>query len=339
MITAKDEATPEAIDGYLKPYAEKLNFNNINEALKYPRFVQIETTRLCNASCPFCPVDEWDKSTPFMADDLYSKIVDELSEFASEIRWVTLQKAGEPLLDKKIARRIKMLKDVGVNTVTLASNASALTEKKAHEILEAGLDELMISIDSVDKENYESLRRGLNYDRVLTNIRTFFAVREKVRPDCIVRVRGVAVEANDHTKNEDEFKRWESFWSDLRKPQDRIYMKRPHNWGNTFEWEEQLSQPKAVYHPCIIPWSSFNISAMGIVALCTQDYDAVANMGDVNKQTILEIWRGPAFEQLRKAHATGNRNDYKMCQGCQVYDEEFSLEKEKPALYPTAKAS
>jgi len=41
------------------------------------------------------------------------------------------------------------------------------------------------------------------------------------------------------------------------------------------------------------------------------------------------VWRGEKFAQMRKLHLEGQRNQVKLCQGCRLFDEEFSLEREK----------
>ena len=340
MILREDQLSPKALEKELEAIAEKMNLDSIDEALYFPRFVQLETTRLCNAKCPMCLIDKWDKSTPFMADDLFEKIALELEDFSEWIRWVCIQKAGEPLLDKKIAKRIRRLKDGGIKTVTMSTNASALTEKKGRELLEAGLDELMISFDAVDKETYEKIRVGLNFEKVLKNIRTFFRVRDAVRPETRIRVKGVTFHDPDEAKQVELRERWEVFWRTIRKPHDRIYMKPAHNWGNQIEWDGFIPEfPQDVFHPCVMPWSTIQITAMGTLCLCPHDFDGVFDLGSVTDTSIVEMWRGETLRRVRELHATGERNQIWLCRGCLTYDEEFSLEKDRPSLFPEEDAA
>ncbi|BAE48876.1 Predicted Fe-S oxidoreductase [Paramagnetospirillum magneticum AMB-1] len=303
--------------------------SNLEDMLRFPKYFQIETTRLCNARCPFCAIDQWDKSTPFMSDELFRKIADEIISQRDWIKFVDLQRAGEPLLDKKIYERVAYMKDGGVTNVVLTTNASSLTERNARRLLEAGIDELMLSIDSVQKDKYEKLRVGLPFEKVMDNIRGFFALRDQIRPSCMVRVRGVSFHDLSDPEDAADLASWESFWEPLRKPHDRIYMKRAHNWGNQKSVEGHSPEYSWVYHPCIIPWSTMHITAMGTVGLCPQDYDGLANLGNINEQSIAEVWNGEKFAEVRRLHATGARNDISFCQGCLLFDEEFTLERER----------
>src|SRR6516225_7653233 len=120
MILSRQELTPEALSAELEVLADRIDVPELKEALRFPRFFQIETTRLCNARCPFCAVDQWDKSVPMMPDALWEKIAAELIEWRDWIRFVDLQRAGEPLLDKQIYRRVRQLKDGGLKHIALS---------------------------------------------------------------------------------------------------------------------------------------------------------------------------------------------------------------------------
>jgi radical SAM protein with 4Fe4S-binding SPASM domain len=109
-------------------------------------------------------------------------------------------------------------------------------------------------------------------------------------------------------------------------------MKQLHSWGNQIDVAERTSGVADtnygdIFHPCILPWSTMQISAMGIVALCPQDYDATFKLGDINSETIAEVWHNEKWANIRRLHSTGNRNEIEMCRGCKIYDLDFTLEK------------
>jgi len=327
MIESKTDLNKSNLLKEMDNITNKLGLKSIEEASYFPKFVQIETTRICNAKCPFCAIDDWDKSTPIMPEVLFKKIIDEVKDYSDWINWVCVQKAGEPLLDKRIAMRIAYIKDSGIKNVIMSTNASLLFEERAREILEAGIDDIMFSIDSVIKDEYEKMRVGLDFETVIDNIKTFFKLRDEIRPQTIIRVRGVSFFDLKKDEERKHLIEWENFWNPLQKSHDRIYMKRAHNWGNQQDWNGNIKNNKDIYHPCIIPWSTMTISAMGIVGLCVNDYDSKMNLGDVNKNTISEIWNNDKWGNIRKLHSEGKRNNISFCKGCRLYDQEYSIEK------------
>ena len=109
MITKRADVNDITLKRELTAINKKLVLKEIDDALYFPKYFQIETTNLCNSRCPFCPNSEIDKSVPYMSDALFKKILKELSEYSSWIQSICPQRMGEPLLDKKIAHRIKEL--------------------------------------------------------------------------------------------------------------------------------------------------------------------------------------------------------------------------------------
>lgn len=328
MIVSEKDVTEANLAREMRVITDKLGLTDLSQAV-FPKYFQIETTRVCNSRCPYCPVDHWDKSHPFMTDWLFDKIAEELADYRDWVRLNAVQRAGEPLMDKKLVARVKKLKDNGMRGVTIATNAMLLDEKRARGLIEAGLDEIMFSIDSVEEEKYKKIKVGLDFKQVIANIERFFALREELRPELIVRVRGVSFHDFTREEDQDSYDGWEHFWGRFRKPHDRIYMKKAHNWGNQWDWDGNIRQNSQVYHPCIVPWSTMHITAMGIVGLCPTDYDGKMNLGDVNQSSIRDIWLGEAFARLREQHRSGRRNEVGFCNGCMIFDPEGTLEEKE----------
>jgi radical SAM protein with 4Fe4S-binding SPASM domain len=328
MTITKDQATQKDLLREKGSLAARLSVKDLQETRQFPQYFQIETTRYCNAQCPFCAVNEWDMSHPKMTDYLYDKIIEEVGDYSDWIRLFDVQRAGEPLVDKKITARIKKAKGVGLKWVAISTNGALLDSRKGIELLEAGIDEVMISIDSVEKEEYESLRAGLNFETVMSNIRTFFRLRDEIRVGTRIRIRGVSSFDIYSKENADRVARWNEVWGELRRENDRVYFAPPHNWGNTHEWNGHKDLINATNDcaPCICPWSTMNILASGLVALCSQDINADIILGDINKQSIADVWRGKKSEEIRYIHGSGERNKISFCRGCKVYNPEFSLE-------------
>ena len=71
--------------------------------------------------------------------------------------------------------------------------------------------------------------------------------------------------------------------------------------------------------PCILPFCQMIIRLDGTAAKCCNDplHDIV--LGDLNKQSILEIWRGKAYQELRKEMYFNGRHNIKGCTYCDLF--------------------
>ena len=330
MIHYKKDITKANLSLELDDIKRRGGVDSIEDLLYFPKYFQIETTRNCNARCTFCPVDVWDKTEPYMSEDLFSKIVNEMKDYAHWIEVVAVQRAGEPLMDKKIVDKVARLKEIGIKNVNMATNASLLTTEKILGLFDAGIDEILLSIDSVNKESYEKQRVKLKYDQVMSNIKNLFQLRELKKYNKLkIRVRGVSFYNLDEADNRKELEMWENFWDSIKRPDDRIYMKRAHNWGNQMSLGDDLGGDLAntnVYHPCVLPFTTMHVTAMGIVPLCPQDYDAKMNIGNIKENSIKQVWADLNWKKIREMHATGQRNKISFCNGCRLFDEDFHME-------------
>ena len=290
--------------------------SKINDLLRFPRFFEIETVNACNARCPMCTIDDWQRKTPTMKDGLFNKIVDELREHSDTIQRVSLYRDGEPLLDKKLPKRVQLLKDNGIKQVSIATNVSLLNEKRSIDLLESGIDLVKMSIDSLDKNIFESIRVRLDFDEVIENAKRFIELRDRISPNTRIWMRMIRQKSNI-----DEWPYYEQYWSKYLNKNDRIYYHNIFNWGGQLDG---FSPVKSTYEPnlpCVSLWSLFVIFGDGRVPLCNIDYNNRYPLGDITNSSIEDIWRSSLLNRYRKLHLGNKKSDISICQECNVWDE------------------
>jgi MoaA/NifB/PqqE/SkfB family radical SAM enzyme len=286
--------------------------------LAYPKYVELETVNACNARCPMCTIDDWQRKSPTMKDDLFLKIADDLGANASALKRVSLYRDGEPLLDKKMAWRISELKRRGIPETAIATNAQLLTEKKATELLESGLDLIIFSIDSLKKEVFEKIRARLDFETVIENTKRFIELRDKGGYETKIWIRMI--------RQQDNFSELEDYlahWTPLISPFDRVYYHDIFNWGGQLEEYVSVSDNSEVERPCVALWSLLVIFSDGFVPLCNVDYNGKYPTGDVNKNSIQEIWQNQTIEKRRALHLSGSKGEISLCTNCDVWNDAY----------------
>ena len=223
---------------------------NIDSLLEFPKFIEIETVNACNARCPMCTINDWERNYPVMKDDVFNKISDELIENKKFLKRVSLYRDGEPLIDKKLAQRINKFKEAGINETSIATNVSLLNEKRSREILEAGLGLVIMSIDSLKKDVFESIRVRLKFDEVKENAINFLKLRDKINPNCRVWIRMIRQESN-----KDEWNDYYNFWKGYASENDRIYYHNIFNWGGQLDNYKSIEKSFEPNLPCVALWS------------------------------------------------------------------------------------
>lgn len=298
-------------------YLERRLLFPMSELLAFPKYLLIETVNTCNARCIMCGIDFDKKAKALMTDQLFAKMADELGQWRGHVEKVMIYLDGEPLLDKTMPTRIRQMKAAGVKKVNIATNASLLDEKRGRALIEAGLDEIYITLDSLKKDVYEAIRVRLKFDEVYENIRTFIRLRDEMNPGLVIRVQMILQDLN-HT----EAAEFREHWKKFLRPHDQIVIQKAHNWANAVDVMRFGDEDDVNNYPCIALWGTFVVHVNGDAAMCCMDTETKHPLGSVEHQSIAEIWQGPAMTALREKHTTGRRADIPMCDGCYLWREE-----------------
>jgi len=290
-------------------YQKKIYGNYIHEKLNKFKLsdlmVSLEPSNICNGKCIMCPYQKMTRKKEIMPMNFFKKIVNNCLPYG--VRNFNLIFYNEPFLDPFIFERIKYLKSKKAR-VQLFSNGSVIDSEKIGKILESGLDEIIFSIDAAKKETYESIRRGLVFEKTINNILNL-----------INRKRWLGLEKPkiklNFTKqklNEAEVEEFQSFWIDKV---DEISI-------SSNDSRSEISKPFArkkksfASFPCLRLWREFIIMSNGKVPLCCIDYDGKIILGDFNTQNLKEIWNSNNFKKIRQLHLNFKADAIPLCKKC-----------------------
>src|ERR1700721_859322 len=138
-----------------------------------PVCLYLETTNRCNLLCTTCPrTFETLEPEKDMSWELFTSIIDQYPKIAR----VVLHGIGEPMLVKELPRMIRYLKDRGVY-VLFNTNGTLLTKANGQALIDAGLDELRVSLDAAESSVFQMVRGKDMFDRIVTNVGNFVAMQ------------------------------------------------------------------------------------------------------------------------------------------------------------------
>jgi len=141
-----------------------------------PVCLYLETTNRCNLLCTTCPrTYEQLEPEADMPWDLFTSLIDQYPNIAR----VVLHGIGEPMLVKDIAQRVKYLKDRGVY-VLFNTNGTLLNEANGKALIDAGLDELRVSLDAAESDVYQMVRGKDFFDKIVENVGRFTAMQREL---------------------------------------------------------------------------------------------------------------------------------------------------------------
>lgn len=150
------------------------------------KVLYLRVNKHCNARCCMC--DFWKNSEMEITEEQFEHV----REKTGSIEMIRFT-GGEPLLCKKLPKYIKKCHDQGIKTSVITNGL--LLNEKLEELVESGLDQIIISIDGCTPEIHNKIRgvKGLleKIEQVLNRIRIEY-------PSLHTRVNTVVSDRNLH---------------------------------------------------------------------------------------------------------------------------------------------
>ena len=200
---------------------------------------------------------------------------------------VGLHLMGEPLLYPKIVDAIWYLRKRGI-APELATNGTVMSRVMAEDLIMAGLETIWFSVDSSNKELYESIRVGAKFENVVRNVLTFLEVNELQGSPVNAYVQKIGP-----VTNEDDNNKFIEMWGDYAR------VKFMDSWAGTMNLDKIASPPSHRF-PCEEPWKRVAVLVNGDVVPCCRDWNGKYVYGNLQKASLEEIWYGPKIELLRQ---------------------------------------
>ena len=276
-------------------------FPKLKWTSSFPRHIDIETSSACQMRCPMCAqhlMNDVEKGNMDFA--LYKEIVDECAR--NGVYSIKLSWRGEPLLNRKIIEMVRYAKHKKIPDVAFLTNGERLNAGMIESLIDSGLDWISISFDGLG-ETYERIRYPARFEETVEKILLLKTVRNRnglKKP--LIRLQSIW----SAIKDDPEF--FKTFWQGKV---DRIaFIADQQRSGNREDFQHDPD------YICQSPWQRICIAWDGKIIQCHADYLERNILGDVNKNSLYDIWHGESFNNLRNKMKNKKRLQLAPCQIC-----------------------
>ena len=141
-----------------------------------------------------------------MPSSVWHRILQEAAPYAHTIQFYF---QGEPLLNKNLPQMIRQAHDAGLYTI-VSTNAQAMTPEMAHDLVHAGLDRIIISMDGLTEQSYNAYRIGGSLEKTKAAMRYLREAKSQCqRHKPIIELQCLRLKSNEHewTVLKQEYKR------------------------------------------------------------------------------------------------------------------------------------
>jgi len=234
-----------------------------------------------------------------MSMDLFRKIVDESIDV--NVSKFVIHGLGEPLLDRHLDERIRYVHEklYGV-PVEIYTNGQFLTPKRFQELKDAGISGIVVSLNAVRAEQHESIMSLNCFEQICANLDTILS-----RPEDHI---GISIHACQDgkmftAKDNIEFrKRWG----------DRARVIVMGNWAG----DKDTVRPFDPNSYCYRSDRTVYITYDGKLTMCCFDPTGLTVFGDLNEETLKDVYDSVSYRRFRLAHKENRAAEYEQCRGC-----------------------
>ena len=271
----------------------------------FPLHLDIELSAVCNLKCRHCFQNGLlEGPLGLMPIELFHEIIDEGA--AHGLCAIKLQVRGESLLHPQFFDCITYAKKSGILDVQVTTNATLLDQNIIERLFQSGLDGLIVSYD----RHHGDAVSGYDYNKVEKSIRRLLDQRAKIaRTQPWIRIQA-SIEGGNRDEITEELKT-------LFPEANSIDVNKIHIFDYDQECYPGLTENNDLF-PCNYPMQRIAIYWNGDVTACCMDYNNLFEFGNVNTQSISEIWNSDKVASFRNMHSDGRRSEINVCNRCLV---------------------
>jgi GT2 family glycosyltransferase/acetyltransferase-like isoleucine patch superfamily enzyme/MoaA/NifB/PqqE/SkfB family radical SAM enzyme len=291
--------------------------------ITYLKSMQVEVSSICNLKCPQCFNNIDGHINQIMPRSLWNE---KIRPYLNQIKDIHLVGIGEPLLCKDLFCFIEESKENNV-TVHTTSNLQLVSEEIAKKIVLSGLDELSFSCDGVSDETYEKIRINGKFDKLKNSLELINKFKKefnsktprlvlnfgasKVNIEELPEIVDFAVE-----NNVDQIMAYHNIiYNETLKDESLYHYKELSDYMFTKAYEKAKIRGIEIFMPglfsnpikrcnsgiyCGYPFQHLWIYSDGRVGPCCMDFPNRLILGDLNNNSIEEIWNSKPILNLRK---------------------------------------
>lgn len=274
-------------------------------------YIDVEPTNNCNFNCSFCVRKQMKRQIGYMDIRLFDKICMQAEQYGCKgirfLRW------GEPLLHPNIIDMVKIAKDHNLLT-HITTNGNCWDEKRCCNLINSGLDSIIISLQGTTPEEYVHIRNS-DYDKIYNNILCLYNIRNsmnKYNPH-------IAISTTITDENELQINNFKQKWENIV---DHIgigytWFKRLKNKDGI---EDLVNRSRELPHlfKCQEVMVKLSIDWDGTISPCCLDYDQQLSIGNVAKDDLLDVWKSKDIISIRNLLSNKKQDMFVLCSTCEL---------------------
>jgi Radical SAM superfamily/Iron-sulfur cluster-binding domain len=277
-----------------------------------PGALNLELTAACDARCVHCPRQEMDRPQRPMDLGLFRRIIDQAADL--KVREIIPNGYGELLVLKALPTYLKYLRSKPHHfIIAINTNGYRLTDERIQLFVDHQVELVNITIDGATRETAEAIRVRLKFDQIEDNVHRLLAARDERGSKFPMVTLGMVLMDRNRHEAEQFLERW-------RGVADRVILSGYSSRGGSLSPELNSGGAPETLPACVRPFRELNVWADGKAVLCCNDWNEEYVVGDLNRESLVEVWQGEALKRARLLHLRGRGAEINLCANCNQWE-------------------
>ena len=301
-------------------YLIKILFSSAN-INGMPEAMSVEPASICNLKCPQCTVGRGEliRQNNFMDKSLYERLINHTYKYLWHI-FIYFQ--GEPFLNPDFFEFVRFASKRKIYTAA-STNGHYLTDDNCKKLVKSGLDEIIISLDGLNPDEYKQYRQGGDFYNVVDGIKTLVRVKKELKS----RTPLINLQFIVFSHNESSAAKFKSFAKELGADISQLKTAQLIDISKVglLPLQEKYRRYKVVNGKAVMKkrlknrcwrmWHSAVVNSDGVVVPCCFDKNADFPLGNIADKDFKQIWVSGAYNKFRNLVFT-SRSNIPMCNNC-----------------------
>lgn len=277
--------------------------------LDYPKIIEVQFHNKCNSNCLICPYKDMNYNYEKMSKELFEKFLSEIDE--NKLKRIIPYLNNEPFLSTDFINMVKMIRNKFKKIeIEISSNVSMIKEIDIVEMSKLNITELRLSVFGYEKSTYNKMMPCLNYEKTFEKLQMISSVMKD--SNTIISI----VMIDNGEINEQEF-------IDMKCLCDKLGFKF-ERWGFLDRSDNVTYKSNNIYNENVSsceqnrPLERMHILSNGRVIFCCQDWSHSLVVGNINNNTISEVWNSETFINARKSLYDKEKDSPMICKKCKL---------------------
>ena len=283
---------------------------------KYLKIISVETCSVCNLQCRYCHLNGKNRKK-FLDVEIYEKLIKEISENKRyKIEVLEIPLGGEFFVHpeaKKIVEITKKYLDENPDFkpwIILNENMMLISKERVELILNSGVfNHIICSIDGHDKQSFEYMRPGANYETVIANTEYLIDRNNDLGHQVLIEINNGFDDTCKDIPLSNEM-------PSVFEKADSLRYWMPVDLNSSFASSIPKFYPEKGF--CSFVFNSVSISSGGKAIKCCMDLKEDTKFGDFKINSLSEIMMSQKRKQFLRKMFLGKRKELKGCSSCSI---------------------